>query len=187
MTSKPLKSLPDITPAFRIPLDENYLAQIGVLSVVWSQIDFFLIQAISRILSIDPDKIEFFLETTTTGGRVNTLRKLVPAIHDDKVKKKTKDFLEKIGPLIDKRNHVMHGMWGYFIPKGKKQTRPAAHFRRRSDKPMFPNDMLQIIIDAFEASHLIFQIQHSLMGSDYTPSDEIPAFFFGAGPPPDWL
>src|SRR4051794_40987679 len=86
-------------PAFQVPLDAEQLAALGLFHAVWSQIDHFILDMISVVLQAPYGSALFLLESVTTGPRINYLRRLLPRIENEEVRKLTKKFLDKMGPL----------------------------------------------------------------------------------------
>src|SRR5437763_515993 len=100
-------------PHFKISLSEEELADLGRLSAAWSQVDFMLAVLIAFVTATELKSMFLFLESATTGVRLAMLRKIAKDIPHEEGKVNAKRICERLGKLIERRNHVVHGMWGY--------------------------------------------------------------------------
>lgn len=171
-----------VAPKFRITLTAAETLEVGRLSVVWGQIDHFVLCSVSMLLAKDLSAGVALLGTLTTGPLVNQLNKARVRIEDEEIQNLTKKFCEDMGPLIDKRNHLMHGIWGVHLP-GKDPTKgkPACFFTKHSTKPLFPQEVTKLANDAARQTHHIVRIWHYLTGQSFPDGQH--TYFFGSHEP----
>jgi hypothetical protein len=186
MTASPTS--PDIA-AFRVSLTQEDLALIGEFTVVWGQIDFLLSMCIAKVIGAEPGAAYALMENMTTGPRLNMFYKYAKErIEDSDIKLKVTKFNKGLSPLIDKRNHLMHGVWGFHIAGGNTPTFTKASFYVKTrNTPLFVDDLPKMIKAAKEQSHIINAISHHLF--DKGPADPATEedFFFGTSPPTEML
>jgi hypothetical protein len=178
-----------ILPAFRIPLSPDQLTLLGVFCAIWSQIDYFAGLTIAGLLKTPIGAAETFMENMTTGPRINMLRRLSARIEDEEHKKLAKTFCTDMSPLIEDRNHLLHGMWGWHTAKDPKDMFAASHYAKRDGKPIAASKLLVLCNRASTQTHVIVKIQRHVYNLDHLkpdPTGEQPSFFFGADGPPGW-
>jgi hypothetical protein len=107
----------DLQPAYRNPLHDDHLHHLGRLTAAWSQIDFLVSDTIAVILRIDSKNLELLLGNATTGKRINLLQKLIPEIRNQIIRSRAQAFCKNMGPLLEKRNHLTHGIWGWEVDR----------------------------------------------------------------------
>src|SRR4051794_8187942 len=94
----------------------------------WSQIDFLMTFCIAKLLGAEIKTVSALTDTATTGVLINTLRRLKDNIYSDNGKKLCKQFLDKMGPILDKRNHLVHGIWGFTVAHKREALLAANHW-----------------------------------------------------------
>lgn len=171
--------------AIEIPLSLEQLQQLGVLSAVWGQIDYLISMSLSMIMGMDPVKVEELLDKQMTGARIAQLRKQLPKIKDEEIRKTATTFCKNMGGLIGKRNHITHGLWGWRVDLITKKGRRASFFLREKDKPIFVDDLSALASRFSDEAKRIHHVCCSLSGRHPEPG-KIPQFFYSNGPPPDW-
>jgi hypothetical protein len=175
--------------AFRVPFDPNQASLIGLFTAIWSQIDSQIELCVAKLLDVPLSGAAILMEAMTTGPRVNLFGRLArERIADEAIKKVAKKFCADMSALIDKRNHIMHGMWGFHVDQQKKTTIPAASYSKYRGSPILITDMPKIIADVARQTHAIAAVYRHLYKLEEPPAEgEQPAMFFGDGPPPEWL
>jgi len=176
-----------VLPAYQIPLNADQLTLLGVFCAIWSQIDYFAGLTIAKLLKTPIGSAEMFMENMTTGPRINFLRRLSSKIEDENTKKAAKAFCKDMGALIDDRNHLLHGMWGWRTAKDPKDMFAASYYPKRGDEPIAAAKLLTLCNRAAEQSHAIVKIQRAVFGIDLEPSsdgEQLPNFYFGDDAPP---
>jgi hypothetical protein len=171
--------------AIEIPLSPEQLQQLGTLSAIWGQIDYLISVSLSQIMGVAPVKVEELLDKQMTGARVTHLRRQLPKIKDEAIRKTAKTFCANMESLIAKRNHITHGIWCWHVDVNTKKGRRASHFLREKDKPIFADELTGLVAKFAEEAKRIHFVHLSLIGGHPKP-DEIPQFFISNGPPPDW-
>jgi len=176
-------------PAYTVTLNPDELAWFGLFNAVWSQIDFFTGMAIAGLLKTEFASATMFMDNMTTGPRINLMRRLIPRIEGDPHKILAKQFCTDMGGLIEKRNHLLHGMWGWTKPDGATEFVSACHYDKKNENPIFASEIPALYERAAKQTHVIVQVQahifkHPEMVSK--PGAPAPSFFFGPGPPPGY-
>ena len=169
-----------VRPQYKIALTKEETTELGRLAVIWGQLDHFTMMAVTKLLAADQHSGTILMKDMTTGSLVNLLRKSLLRIKDPDTRKKGKKFCKDMAPLIEYRNHIMHGIWGWQI-KGKsaRNAKPACLFVKEPNREVHP-DRITITADrAAEQTHVIYSITCSLYGvSAPGPENPYPRFFF---------
>ena len=113
---------PKLISAFEIVLSEEQLEDLGRFTALFSQIDAMLFQIIAGVSKTPPKNLMALIEGTTSGQRLKMLRRLGKEMADQSAKRKVKDACSSFGKLIDKRNHIMHGLWSLQWDIAKRST-----------------------------------------------------------------
>ena len=167
-----------LAPKFKISLTANQTLEIGRLSVIWGQIDHFLLGSISMLLTKDMAGAVALMGEMTTGPLVNLLNKSRHRIQDEEIRELTKTFCADMGPLIKTRNHVMHGIWGWYLPgKNPKKAKPGCLHVSNPYNPVFPEKVTEIANKAAIQTHAVSLIWHHLAGEPFP--DGQPKYYFG--------
>ena len=122
-----------------------------------------------------------FLETTTSGPLNNRLRRLLPKVGDTQIKADLKQFCANMEALIDKRNHLLHGIWGWYVNEKDQERngRPANLFFRRRGHPFFGDEIEDLAKRVMAESQSIVSIWRRLCGLDVHKFPH--PFHFGPG------
>ena len=167
-------------PQFRISLTKDQVTELGRLSVIWGQLDHFTMMTVTKLLAVDQHSGAILMKEMTTGPLVGLLRKSLPRIKNSDTRKKATNFCADMSPLIEYRNHIMHGIWGWQV-KGKnaRKAKPACLYLKEPKRELRP-DRITITADrAAEQTHVINSIMCSLYGVPTPgPNDPYPRFFF---------
>jgi hypothetical protein len=126
---------------YEIPLTDDELRELGRFTAVFSQVDYLLNEAISALTKTPWWAMSLMLESATTGPKVNMLKKILPEIRDKEAKRLASDAYDRLVKLIDKRNHVIHGMWARQLVTPQKTVKPACIFMRNKDAPVFTDEL----------------------------------------------
>jgi len=171
--------------AYEIPLSPLQLQQLGLLAAIWSQIDHLVTLIIAHLMAVEPMKVETILDRTMTGGRISLLRKQLKHVPEGEVRSSVKKFCDNMGGLIEKRNHITHGIWGWYVDMETRVGRRASYFNRDPKKPIFADDLPELVARCAIESHRIDEAFCNLGGVQRKPGD-IPQYFFSDGDPPEW-
>lgn len=175
-------------PAYVISLDEKQLQELGTLFAVWGQIDFQLILLIANILQITNAAAVTMLDDATSGALVGRLRKARIKITDTAYHREVTQFCERMGDLIEKRNHLSHGMWGWIVSADKNSITPGCHYHKANDSPLVASNLSDLIRRAMAESQTVRQfLNRYLPVSHQYDGSEPGTFYIGAGKPPDWI
>ena len=125
-----------------------------------------------------------FLESAMSGMRLNMFAKLVPRISDPETKKAAEDFCERMRALVEKRNHVVHGLWGWQVDWKKNIGIPACCFSKGHAKDVLATEIADLVQRAAGESLEIHKVTSALMGTSCDiASDQRPEYMFSDGPP----
>ncbi|WP_029066523.1 hypothetical protein [Labrenzia sp. DG1229] len=133
-------------PIFNVPLSEEDFIQLGKLTSAWSQIDHLLLMSISKMLNISLRDCELLFDTAAAGVRINAFKKLAKNLGNPEVKALADEFVSKSAPVLGKRNHIAHGVWGLFAAEGG-QPRVAACYHPPNKKGLVYADELGAIVE----------------------------------------
>lgn len=171
-----------VFPKFKFSLTEQQTLELGRLCVTWGQIDHFVFSSVSLLLARDLDAGTALMGTLTTGPLVNLLNKSRHRIADKEIRDITKKFCSDMGPLIKTRNHIMHGIWGFYLPgKSSAKAKPGCLFMTDAKNPVFPEMITTTANRAAKQTYAISRIWYYL--ADESWPDGQPSFYFGQHKP----
>jgi hypothetical protein len=166
--------------AFRVPLSINQAIALGQFTAMWGQIDEMMLVCIAVMLKIDVAAAAQLSEGQTSGPRLNKLYELTKTHSNGKIAIKAKKVFSIISPLITKRNHLMHGMWGYH--RSESGTVPACRYSK-VNTPIPAPDVLKIMASTAAATKEMAQLLFLILGKPSPPDpnrpDMDPPFIFG--------
>lgn len=142
-------------PAYQIPLDDTQLALLGKLSAIWSQMDYFLLAAISNIMRINLRDCEVILNKTTVGARIGIFKKLTSSLHDEKLKKQSELFSSQVNKILGMRNHLTHGIWGLFSSDGNQKYVSACYHPENKKGLIYASELTEIIQLATSVNNIL--------------------------------
>jgi hypothetical protein len=174
-------------PEYLIPLSTEQLTELGRLMAAWSQIDFLIILAIAAVTKTEVGWMLTFCENMMSGARVNLLRRILPNMPSDEARTFAESLCSRLGKLIGRRNHLIHGIWGIHVDREKKTRHPACHDGHNPAAPIYaaelPDLRKRAIAETRQLGLLLKMIAPQHFGRSLPP---VP-FLFGSGPPPDLL
>lgn len=142
-----------VEPEFEITLSNDQLRELGRFTATWSQIDFLLTQIVTTVCNTDPMiMLNVFLDNSTTGALLNTLRKLNPYLPNAQAKTLAQEITNKLGSLLDRRNHLIHGIWGLYWDFEKNKLKPACHYQRNAGKQIYAKEIASLADSAAKES-----------------------------------
>jgi hypothetical protein len=165
-------------PAYQIPLDATQLGQLGSIFAVWGQIDFHIVMLIALILKMEPSASVALLDSVTSGTLVGHLRKSIGKIQYDTLKIEVKEFCDRMGGLIEKRNHISHGIWGWLVNDKQNFITPACHYHKASEKPLKASELEDLLKRITAESRAISSILNQYQGSYPVPNEGGSAAFY---------
>lgn len=167
-------------PAFRVTPDAQELAYIGLFTVVWGQIDFLMGACLAKLANCDYGGAFVLMEGMTSGPRLNLFLRLAKDhVEDESILKDIKKFHADASAVLEKRNHVVHGIFGYYSDSNDKPPRAAAFFVKKPKEPLFTSELLDLIDKAKALSHLLNSVAHRLLPIGQWKPHEPEDFFFG--------
>lgn len=158
MTSPALQT----QPINKIPLIRSEMTALGRFAVIFGQIDFYLTEVLSHLLYVDTRAGYQMMENITTGRKVGTLNKNLFRIKDATAKAAAKKFTKEVGGLVERRNHMFHGMWGWHFTGGK--FKPGCNYPKNKDVTIYPEKIAVYANHAAEQSYLIHKVYCILVG-----------------------
>ena len=129
---------------YEIPLSDDELRELGRFQAIFSQVDFLLNEAISALTETPWWAMSIMLETATTGTKLNMLRKILPDVKDKVARHLASEATSLLSRIIERRNHVVHGMWARQLVTPQKAVKVACHFQRHKDNPVFPEELRKL-------------------------------------------
>lgn len=166
-------------PAYRIPLDANQASVLGYFTAIWGQIDYFVGISIAAMLKTDIFAAEILMQNVTAGPRLGLFYKLVRESNlDADTKRVAKEFYKDMSPLIEKRNHILHGIWGVVLRDGEKMSAGVRH-PKSLDNPILVTELIDLTDSACKQTHRIVTICTKLTRMTWTYDPEnSPMIFF---------
>lgn len=169
-------------PKFRFSLTADQTLNLGRLTVIWGQIDHFVLNSVALLLTRDLAAGITLLGDTTTGPLANKLSKSRHRVADLEIRKLIKNFCDDMSPLIVKRNHLMHGIWGFYLPgKDATKAKPGCFFAKNPHNPVFPEEIADLANKAAAQTHVISRIWHHIAGVEFPEGN--PSYYFGQHEP----
>jgi hypothetical protein len=168
-----------VLPAYRIPLTPEQTMMLGTFMAVWGQIDHFLGLCISALLKVDPFAAETLMENMTTGPRLNLFHRLTKSSPlSPEARKIAKAFYTDLSSLIEKRNQLMHGIWGIEV-RGAKSFGASVYYAKTNAR-LLATELPDLVIKAAYQTHRIVTIATYLTTLTWSyDSDNPPLFMFG--------
>jgi len=137
-----------MVPTHHIPLSDPELIHLGKLGVVWAQMDYFLLEALSRLSGASLRDLETFFDKAPTGPRLSAFRKLSSLLSHEKARTAANDFISRSESVLGRRNHLTHGLWGLFSPKGGRPYKAACYFPGNKKGLIYASELPAITNDA---------------------------------------
>lgn len=170
-----------VQPAWYIPLWGEDFAILGRFAAIMGQFDTIAKMLFYSVSRMDERFGEIAFQNMSGGSLLALLRLAFEWLPEGDEKDSANDYVKKSFVIIDKRNHIMHGMWGYNAPKSKwgkfhpendSSVRTAIHFFKSKEKPVFSSDLPDLCDKASEATFLGFRLLVNLglkgHGTDYS-------------------
>jgi hypothetical protein len=174
-----------IDPAFAVPLTPEQLHDLGVIAVIWGQIDFMLDEILAHVHAFDKAQRDAFLTDKMIGTKVEMLTKeherLPPELHGLAV-----DLVKRINRLKQRRNSAFHGVWGWRLEKRSKTRQVAAYHHKTRDNPLRAQNLRAMTQEMIDCSKVAGQLMSSLLGFDFRPATQF-AWGPGGDEPPPWM
>lgn len=151
------------TPAFRVPFDEEQLVLMGLIAVVWGQIDFWINQIIQSLHGIDYAQRKLLLGDKTIGPKLDLITKSLDRVADDAVREAIRQAVAATRTTLERRNAAAHGMWGFWTGVEGDPV-PAVQTRAGVPPVLRAEDLRQLYADVADASALVDAAFCSLSG-----------------------
>ncbi|WP_420139805.1 hypothetical protein [Sphingomonas sp.] len=163
--------------AFRSPLTEHELAELGRATVNWGLVDLFAEALILMIRGNDRENVVKQMIVP----KIRMLRELAPEVGNDDARREIGEFCDQIDDLASMRNHATHGFWGWHL---NLQGRPAAaHSHKAPGQPIKGEDITHIADQIAIATRKANDALDRLIGFDSTGVDYPRNLYFGSEPP----
>lgn len=176
-------------PAFRVPLTQAQLAEMGYIAVLWGQVDFIIDELLLFAFKIGPDKRRILIGDKQIGSRVDLLANNLTAIRP----KATRALVQKFCSVVQRnktdRNTAFHGAWGWHVKGLGRPGEPAARTSKAPKNRFFPARFPDLRSDLTYASRIGWEAVCLL--KDWPLNVGAARLTFGAdekdGSPPSWL
>ena len=85
-----------------------------------------------------------------------------------------------MGPLIERRNHLSHGIWGWLVPgSDTTKAKPARLYLKNQKKEVYPDKITDTAARAATLTHKIYRVVCHLYNYPYPwPKNPHPRYFF---------
>lgn len=171
-------------PQFAVPLTLDELQELGTFVAIWSQIDFLAASLIAHLTNTNMPACILFLESSTTGPRINILKKAASRPPKTDLKNKIASLCDENGGLIEDRNHIMHGFWAINWNLHNDEASAACLFQKGLRRPIFAAKLKILTNRAAKLSNGLGKALRELgRVGDKLPPPPMP-YFFGEGDPP---
>ncbi|MER2534417.1 MAG: hypothetical protein ABTQ31_04550 [Rhizobiaceae bacterium] len=107
--------MPNMPPPYHIPLSPDELARLGVVTVMWGQIDEAFNTILRWVLKLDAKVFNSLLGRQMIGSRVDHLNAAIPTVNDEQTRELMASAVKKMRAILPRRNAAMHGCWGLFV------------------------------------------------------------------------
>lgn len=174
-----------VPPALCVPLSDTQLQELGAFVAIWSQIDFLAASLIAHLTNTNMPACILFLESSTTGPRINILKKAASRPPTTDHKTKIVSLCEENSGLIEDRNHIMHGLWAINWNYHNDDASAACLFQKGLRRPIFAKNLKIITNRAAKLSNGLGKALRELgRVDDKLPLPPTPTFFGEGDPPP---
>jgi hypothetical protein len=146
---------------------------------MWSQVEHFLDEIIAITLKVPSPTMRLLVGERLTGGRVQILKENTSKIENSEARKEAKILCCNLGEIRVDRNHIMHGMWGWYNPEHEK-FEAGALSHKRPGKPFMRTKLVEHHDEIAEETHRAVKIFTLMTGIKETAWTN---FFFGPTPP----
>jgi hypothetical protein len=159
---------PPTEPAFEIVLDDVELENLGLFIATISQIDHIIYRLIGAVSGTRELKLLALIEGSQLGQRIAILRRLAGQIPDKETSSKIKELCSTAGSLAEKRNHILHGVWGLQYDPERHSLHPACAYERNRSNPIFSTQLPELCersaLFALKAFALLKEVEPNLTG-----------------------
>lgn len=185
--TRSLESCPDTSerpPEFAVPLTFAELQELGTFVAIWSQIDFLAAALIAHLTNTNMPACVLFLESSSTGPRINILKKAAKRPPETDLKKRIISLCADNSGLIEDRNHIMHGFWAINWELHNDNASAACLFQKGLRRPIFAEKLKVLADRAAQLSNGLGKALRELERVDDTLPPPPTPYFFGDGDPP---
>jgi hypothetical protein len=182
MTSEPVPP----TPGFEIPLSATSLAHLGLMAVLWGQIDHIIDNLIAHAYRIDYAQRRALVGEKPIGAKVDLLKSHIDGLPAE-AQENTRRFLELITATKQDRNAAFHGLWAIHLNKRTGVESVAALYGKSPNNPLTPDRFLPIIQQLAECSNIGCSAMFVAIGQSRTGNVPVRFTFADLGgeePPP---
>ena len=165
-------------PKFPLPLNDPGLILVGRIVLMWSQVEHFLDEIIALTYRVSTPNMRLLVGERLTGGRVQVLKANTDMIQNVEARKEAKLLCSNLSDIRTDRNHIMHGMWGWYNPDHDKYEAAALSHKRA--EPFFHHKLVEHHDSIAEETHRAVKIFTLMTG---LPVSQWPNFFFGPSLP----
>lgn len=176
-----------IDPAFAVPLSPQELHDLGVIAVVWGQIDFILDEIICHIHGFDTHQRATFVTDKMIGTKLDLVRSDYERL-PKKFHPPIKALITRLSLIKQNRNSAFHGVWGWKWEKRSKTRHVAAFHAKTKNNPLKPIQLQGMVEELIDCSKIAGEVMADLHGMPFNTATQ---FTWGAedaaGKPSAWL
>lgn len=178
---------PEPLSAFEIVLSDEQLEDLGRFTALFSQIDSMMFQIISLATKTRTQDLMALIEGTTSGQRLAMLRRLAENMEDKQARAKAEGVCSGLAALNDKRNHILHGVWGLLWNTEKDTLKAACVYERNRQNPLHAQQLPELCERAAKLSLKVMELLRTLNPAYFKPPPAQPPhrLLLAAGPPPN--
>lgn len=151
-----------VEPRFSLPLNESGLVLIGRTALMWSQVEFFIDEILALAYGLHVTRLRTLMGDRLTGQRIDILENSTDSIKNIEAKTEAKTLTANLKKIRPDRNHIMHGVWGWYNPDHDQYEAAALSHKRQEP---FSHEKLVAHHDAIAAeTHRVVDIFLIMLG-----------------------
>ena len=129
-------------PAYVSPLTDKDHATIGRIVVLWGQIEYLVDCLLPRVSDLKWSELKALqVDNKNTSSKVGLLKELRNRLPDAEKQDQVFEFCMMIDNTKVRRNHLMHGIWGWRGNSREKSIRAASRKRSAPGQPLYRRDL----------------------------------------------
>ena len=168
--------------AFRSPLSEFGLSELGRATYNWGMADMLAEQLLGTICGTELRRD--LIMPLMIEKKAQILKRNLDKFPKGECRKLVESFVKDVIRLNGGRNHAIHGFWGWEAVKNRG-LKSAAH-SYKSDSPLYAEDISAIADGVAVATRKAYQATLILSGAKIEVNLPV-NFYFGAGDPSEML
>ncbi|MEY3703993.1 MAG: hypothetical protein RLZZ561_1613 [Pseudomonadota bacterium] len=134
-----MSKVPKVSPTWVSPLTDDQHAQLGRLCVLWGQIDFLLDHILEWTYFLREARWDAKFHKRPFDAKLSLLRKSLSEIGELAILGTLREFCGQLDKIKGRRNHAVHGIWGWRAEPSGKMVACARH-QKSPSTPLKPSD-----------------------------------------------